>query len=127
MSKENKLRLSTLGHTWIFDIDGTIVRHNGYKDAGKDTFLPGAKEFLLNISDKDMIILLTSRTEEYRQEIEAFLQKNNIRYNHLLCGAPPGERILINDDKPSGLPMSFGIRTIRDCWANISIEEDPSL
>ena len=28
---EKKLILSTLPKTWIFDLDGTIVRHNGYK------------------------------------------------------------------------------------------------
>jgi hypothetical protein len=26
--------LSPLPHTWIFDMDGTIVKHNGYKDGG---------------------------------------------------------------------------------------------
>ncbi len=27
----NKLILSTLGHVWILDLDGTIVKHNGYR------------------------------------------------------------------------------------------------
>ena len=39
--KKNELLLSTLGHTWIFDLDGTIVKHNGYLIDGKDTLLPG--------------------------------------------------------------------------------------
>ena len=42
----NKLILSTLAHTWILDLDGTIVKHNGYKLDGTDTLLEGAKEFL---------------------------------------------------------------------------------
>lgn len=41
----NKLILSTLAHTWILDLDGTIVKHNGYKLDGTDTLLEGAKEF----------------------------------------------------------------------------------
>ncbi len=28
--RNNKLVLSPLGKTWLFDIDGTIVKHNGY-------------------------------------------------------------------------------------------------
>ena len=37
--------LSTLSKTWIFDIDGTLVKHNGYKLDGRDTLLEGAKEY----------------------------------------------------------------------------------
>ena len=44
--ENNTIRLSPLGHTWILDLDGTIVKHNGYKIDGYDTFLDGAKEFL---------------------------------------------------------------------------------
>ena len=62
----NKLILSTLAHTWILDLDGTIVKHNGYKLDGTDTLLEGAKEFLEDIPEKDMIVFLTSRTDEYK-------------------------------------------------------------
>ena len=55
------IKLSTLGHTWILDLDGTIVKHNGYKIDGEDSFLPEAKEFLCGIPEKDMIIFVTSR------------------------------------------------------------------
>ena len=43
---EKKLILSTLPKTWIFDLDGTIVRHNGYKLDGKDSLLAGMKEYI---------------------------------------------------------------------------------
>lgn len=36
---------SPLAKTWILDIDGTIVKHNGYKIDGYDTLLEGVKEF----------------------------------------------------------------------------------
>jgi ribonucleotide monophosphatase NagD (HAD superfamily) len=131
MNNENnnvkKLVLSTLGHTWILDLDGTIVKHNGYKIDGEDTFLPGAKEFLLGLPEKDMIIFLTSRTEKFREDTESFLQKNAIRYDHIIFDAPYGERILVNDNKPGGLIVSVGISTSRDVWSGLTVVEDEKL
>lgn len=120
------IKLSPLGHTWILDIDGTIVKHNGYKIDGKDTLLDGAAEFLANIPEGDMIIFVTSRTEEYRELTVDFLRKNNIRYDHIIFGAPYGERILINDRKPSGLDMSVAVNTERDvfCAQKFKIDEN---
>ena len=43
---------SNLNKTWIFDLDGTLVIHNGYK-CGEDTLLPGIKEFF----DETLLIL----------------------------------------------------------------------
>ena len=40
------LVLSTLPKTWVFDLDGTIMKHNGYKFDGYDTLLNGAKEYI---------------------------------------------------------------------------------
>ena len=56
----NHIDLSSLGHTWILDLDGTIVKHNGYKTDGYDTFLPGAEKFLQSIPEGDMVLFLTS-------------------------------------------------------------------
>lgn len=109
-----ELVLSTLGHTWILDLDGTIVKHNGYKINGEDSFLPGAKDFLESIPEKDMIVFLTSRTDEYKNETIHFLTKNHIRYDQIIFNAPYGERILVNDDKPSGLPVSIAVRGKRN-------------
>ncbi len=39
------LTLSSLPHTWILDVDGTICIHNGYKN-GEDVLLDGVKDFL---------------------------------------------------------------------------------
>ena len=99
----DKLTLSTLGHTWILDLDGTIVKHNGYRIDGQDSFLLGAREFLKRLPKKDMIVFITSRTDESREITEDFLRKNGIHYDHIIFNAPYGERILFNDDKPSGL------------------------
>lgn len=122
-----ELVLSTLGHTWILDLDGTIVKHNGYKVDGEDSFLLGAKEFLESIPEKDMIVFLTSRTEEFKSETIEFLHKNGIRYDHIIFNAPYGERILINDNKPSGLNMGISIRKNRDEAIDFLIEESDRL
>lgn len=106
--------LSSLAHTWILDLDGTIVKHNGYKIDGVDTLLPGAKEFLSQIPDGDYILFLTSREELYKEETERFLRESGIRFNTILYGLPYGERIVFNDDKPSGLRMSYGLTKTRN-------------
>ena len=110
------LILSTLPKTWILDIDGTIVKHNGYKIDGHDTLLTGAKEYIESIPAEDKIIILTSRTDEYRQMTLDFLEVNHIRYDEILFNMPFGERILVNDRKPSGLEMSVAINIDRDCF-----------
>lgn len=109
-----KIELSNLGHTWILDLDGTLLKHNGYKTDGEDTLLEGAIEFLDKIQKEDMIIILTSREEKYRKITESFLNKHSIRYDTIIFEVPYGERILVNDSKPSGLSMALAINTLRD-------------
>ena len=123
----DKIVLSPLGHTWILDLDGTIVKHNGYKIDGEDSFLPGAEEFLKGLPMSDMIIFITSRTEEYKEETLEFLQKSGIRYNHIVFNAPYGERILMNDDKPSGLHTGIVINTKRNVFCQLHVETDVDL
>lgn len=122
-----KLVLSSLAKTWVLDLDGTIVKHNGYKIDGHDTLLEGAKAFLSSIKDNDMVIFLTSRTTECASQTEQFLKENGIRYDQIIWGAPYGERILVNDDKPSGLSMCYGFRKARDAKEFPVFEVDASL
>ena len=106
----NNLKLSSLGHTWIFDIDGTLVKHNGYKIDGHDTLLPGVKEFFdSQIRKEDYVLLVTSRTEEYKEMTTSFLKENGICYDNIIFNLPYGERIVVNDKKPSGLCMSKSV------------------
>lgn len=109
-----ELVLSTLPKTWIFDLDGTILKHNGYKTDEGDCVLPGVKKYLSEIPMEDEIIILTSRTEEYRGQTVDFLEKNGIRYDVILFGMPMGERIVINDRKPSGLDMAVAVNMDRN-------------
>lgn len=117
--------MSALPKTWILDLDGTIVKHNGHKIDGKDTLLEGAKDFLNQIQDEDMVIFITSRKKEYKEITEQFLSENDIRYNYIVYEAPYGERILVNDKKTSGIQMAYAINTDRDvtCTDIIKINE----
>jgi len=110
-----KIELSNLAHTWIFDIDGTLVKHNGYKIDGVDTILPGVKEFFeKNIREEDYVLLVTARKSEYKEITESYLIENNIRFDRIIYDLPSGERIVVNDRKPSGLEMSVAININRD-------------
>ena len=113
------LEFSPLNKTWILDVDGTIVKHNGYKIDGFDSLLDGVKEFFANIPSEDKVILLTARKNEELTILSNFLKEHNIRYDYLLSDMPMGERILINDRKPSGLDMAYAINKNRDKALNI--------
>ena len=125
--KQHKLVLSALAHTWILDLDGTIVKHNGYLLDGRDSLLDGAEVFLSEIPKEDMVVFVTSRKEEYRERTEKFLQENGIRYDTIIYGAPYGERILLNDRKPSGLTMGYAVNKNRDSNEFPMVEVDEKL
>jgi len=108
-----KLVLSSLPKVWILDLDGTLVKHNGYLN-GQDELLEGVKEFFGKIAKDDFVIILTSRSEEYREITERFLKENGVKYNLIVFGLGHGERILINDMKPSGLLTAYAVNKERD-------------
>ena len=111
---KDDLVLSTMAKTCFFDLDGTIVKNTGYKTDGKDTLLSGAKQYLEGLPDCDRVVLVTSRTEEYREETLRFLKENHIRYDEILFNLPMGERIIVNDRKPSGLDIAVALNMERD-------------
>ncbi len=114
MSEKKQLVLSTLPKTWFVDIDGTLVKHNGYRIDGHDTLLPGAKEYMNEIPDDDRVILTTSRTDKYKEQTLEFLKANGVRFDDVIFNLPFGERIVVNDRKPSGTEMSVAINLDRD-------------
>lgn len=127
MERKRTIVLSELPHTWLIDIDGTLAVHNGYKDLGEDMLLEISLAFLREIPEQDVIVFLTSRTEESRKLTETFLQQHHIRYDYILYGLPIGERILINDSKPSGLDMAYAINIERNQGIKMEIIIDNSL
>ena len=121
------LRLSTLPKTWVFDVDGTLVIHNGHLRPQGDELLPGVKEFFASLPAQDAVVLLTARKKELGPALEAFLTANGIRYDAILYGMPAGERILVNDCKPSGLLTAGAVNKKRNDALFIHTVLDESL
>jgi hypothetical protein len=121
-----ELVLSPLGHTWFLDLDGTLVKHNGHLSDGEDTLLPGADALLAQIPADDLVVIVTSRAEAYREATEQFLVDRRIRYDHIIFGAPFGERIVVNDAKPSGLRTAVSVSVSRDQGPQITVTVDES-
>lgn len=111
-----KIKLSiNLNHTWFIDLDGTILKHNGYITDKKDTLLKGVKSFFKKIPKNDKVIITTSRKSKYLKQTKNFLKKNRIRFDQIIYNLPYGERILINDIKPKNkLKTSISINLTRD-------------
>lgn len=122
-----KLKLSPLGHTWFLDLDGTIVQHNGHKTHGKDILLPETEHFFKELPPEDKVVFTTSRTLEEKEQTEAFLKEHKIPFHDIVYGLPFGERILINDKKPSGLITAYALNTQRDDFPLIEVEVDHNL
>ncbi len=108
-----ELVLSRLPHTWLMDVDGTILKHNGHKTGG-DELLAGVKDFWDTIPPDDVIVLLSARTQQEMPATLAFLDQQGLRYDHAIFDMPKGERILVNDDKPGGLVTALAVSMPRD-------------
>ena len=119
--------VSSLSKTWILDLDGTLVKHNGYLIDGHDTLLDGVTEFFETIDSNDLVVIVTSRNERYMKETKTFLNNNRIRYDYIIWNAPYGERILINDKKPSGLMTAIAVNKERDSSLNVTFYTDKNL
>lgn len=127
MLLNEKLVLSPLAHTWILDFDGTLVKHNGYK-SGEDEWLPGALDFLRGIPEQDFVLILTAREEQARERTESFITSAGVRFDMMLFQMPMGERILLNDTKPSGLKCAFVVAPARnEGLQGLNVEIDNNL
>lgn len=102
-----------LGHTWFIDLDGTVLKHNGYINGG-DELLPGVRELWAEIPAGDAIVIVTGRAPEWKESTLAYLDSQGLRYNHAIFGLPLGERIVLNDPKPNGLVTALAWSVPRD-------------
>ena len=55
------------------------------------------------------------------------MKNNNIRYDDIIYNAPYGERILVNDKKPSGLRTAIAVNTDRDVFMQDDFYVDDKL
>ena len=122
-----QIRISPMPKTWILDLDGTLVVHDGPYILGRDEFLPRAREFLDSIPRRDMIIFLTARSDYEKPHTMQFLKENNVRYDHIIFNAGEGERIMINDMKPDGLVTAYAVNTKRDRFCQTEFITDNTM
>ena len=86
------------------DIDGTLVYHKANPNyLLQDTILLNKTIETLKLWSKQniYIVLTTARSKINEEKLKALLHSLNIRYDDLITGLPSGQRILINDVKPS--------------------------
>ena len=114
ITNRETLTLSTLPKTWLFDLDGVLVKYNGYKTDGVDSVLPGVKNYLKTIPKEDRIVIFRSRSDEYKDITLKFLEESGIRYDAIEFNMPAGERIVFNDRKLSGIDMAYAVNMDRD-------------
>jgi hypothetical protein len=120
---KNKYIMENLPKTIICDIDGCILEHQGNlldMQIKEPKLLPGVKEQFDEWDKKAYkIIFLTGRKESMRQKTEEQLRSFGLFWDDLIMGATRGQRILINDLKPtSDMPTAVAINLSRNQGLN---------
>ncbi len=92
--------------TIFCDLDGTLVKHSNPIEIQnldlKLEVLDGVHEKLREWDTKGYhIVITTGRKESARESTTKQLQRAGIVYDQLIMGFGGGDRILINDRKPS--------------------------
>lgn len=99
--------------TWLLDLDGTVVKHNGHLQGG-DELLPGVLPLWAAMGPEDVIVILTARPSTHRAVTEDFLRRQGLRFDQLIMDLPHGERLLFNDRKPDGSATAHAFNLARD-------------
>lgn len=116
LSKSNLIPSTELGKTYFLDIDGTLVTHNGHLNGNEISLIPESLEFLQQVSSNDLVCLTTARhADEVAQVLDLVINAlpsgTEVK---VLADLPKGERILVNDRKPSGLCMAYALSPDRN-------------
>ena len=121
--------------TIVCDIDGCVLQHHGTLGditKGPAKLLPGVEKMFNEWNDHScFIVLLTGRKESARQFTETQLREVGLFWDVLIMGATRGERILVNDKKPSGyhtarainLDRNKGMQDIDMHWPIASVDD----
>jgi hypothetical protein len=115
--------------TIFLDIDGCLLIHSGTltgiwdaaqdKINSRDTFYSHfARENVKKLSEWERkghtIILVTGRKECMREDTENQLRECGIFYDRLIMGITGGQRVIINDMKPTGEPTALAFNLERN-------------
>lgn len=110
-----------LPKTIILDIDGCVLRHEGegachqWRPRMLELGQPG--EVLPDVREKldaweragHYIVLMTSRKESCRRDLEEDLRNANLFWDLLIMGVPHGERVIVNDAKRGGVASARAV------------------
>ena len=105
--------------TYIFDIDGVIVRNGSrYIEPkwGETQAFPKVSEKLRSLKAAGhYILLVTSRPETYRDVTTKQMQREGIVYDQLVMGVHHGARVVVNDhSKSTPFPTIVAVDSVRD-------------
>lgn len=104
--------------TIFIDIDGTIFKHHGNLNRmviEEAEVINGVVEKFLEWRRKEYyIVLTTARLEGMRHVTQKHLTDAGLFYDQMIMGLPPGERVLINDEKPDGTNTASSFCIKRD-------------
>lgn len=105
--------------TFLFDLDGTLLKHSGDVTNLATKFpivLPGVLDKIRELDRKSCkIIIISGRRESTRKQTEEQLASCGIIYDQLILGAGNGIRVLVNDFKPDSIePTAIAINVVRN-------------
>lgn len=114
-----KLGKAELPHTFLLDIDGCILKHQG-TISRMITELPVATKEAIEaidhlISKGHIIILTTGRPASCKKQTKKQLRLLGISYHQLVMGVGIGARVIVNDLRPGDdNPTAAAICLTRD-------------
>ncbi len=99
--------------TYFCDVDGVLLKNCGKYGRinwsnNKETISENIEAIKMLQNKGAQIIITTSRTEEYRQDLENLLKANGIKPYAILMGLNHSARVIINDFAPTN-PYPSGI------------------
>ncbi|MFI3291771.1 MAG: HAD hydrolase family protein [Opitutales bacterium] len=92
--------------TYFVDVDGVLMKNRGKYGSvnwynNKDVLEENMKVIKKLQDDGAQIVITTARTEEFRLDLEAILEENQIKPYAILMGMNHATRVVINDFAPT--------------------------
>jgi hypothetical protein len=122
--------MNQLAPLYLFDIDGTLIRHVGdmrRQISTEPVDIAQYAKFFEDLYKMDAkIIFCTGRKESEREKVEKLLSDLKIQYDGLIMGCPRGPRVIVNDRKGDGSPTAAVLLSNRNeyQWAKFNPAED---